>query len=143
MFIGEYEHNLDTKGRMAIPAKFRTGLSGGAIVTRGLDHCLFIFTRAAWEQLAEKLVALPVSQANARAFSRLMLAGAAEADIDQQGRVLIPENLRAYAGLKKEVIVAGLYSKIEVWDAAAWQQYKAKTELASDDIAEKMGELGI
>ena len=142
-FIGEYSHTLDTKGRMAVPAKFRTGLSGGAIVTRGLDRCLFMFTRAEWETLAQKLVALPLAQANSRAFVRLMLAGAADAEIDSQGRVLIPENLRAYANLTKEVIVAGLYSKIEIWDAAAWKQYKAKTESASDEIAEKMGELGI
>ena len=143
MFIGEYTHNLDPKGRIAVPAKFRKGLTGGAIITRGLDKCLFVFSKSEWEILAKKILTLPLAQANARAFSRLMLAGAAEAEIDQQGRILIPDYLRTYADLKKQAVVAGLYSRIEIWDAVLWKQYKAKTESASDEIAEKMGELGI
>ena len=143
MFIGEYEHSLDEKGRVAVPAKFRKELSGGSIVTRGLDRCLFMFTRAEWDALAKKLVALPLAQANSRAFVRLMLAGAADADLDDQGRVLIPEYLRRYGALKRQVIVAGLYSRVELWDAALWGRYKAKAESASEEIAEKLGELGI
>ncbi|MEK7611749.1 MAG: division/cell wall cluster transcriptional repressor MraZ [Patescibacteria group bacterium] len=143
MFIGEYAHNFDVKGRIAVPAKFRKDLAGGAIVTRGLDHCLFVFSRNEWETLAQKLVALPIAQANSRAFSRLMLSGAAEADIDGQGRILIPDHLRKYADLKKEAIVTGVFNRFEIWDADSWKQYKAKTESASDEIAEKMGELGI
>ncbi len=143
MFIGEYTHSIDQKGRMAIPAKFRKDLGAGAIVTRGLDRCLFVFTRGEWETLAKKLVALPLAQANSRAFIRLMLAGAAEGEIDQQGRILIPDYLRKYADLKKQVVVTGLYNRVELWDTAAWGAYKAKTESASDEIAEKMGELGI
>lgn len=143
MFIGEFQHNLDTKGRMAVPAKFRADLMGGAIVTRGLDRCLFVFTRPEWQKLAEKLVALPIAQANSRAFARLMLAGAMDVEIDSQGRVLIPDYLRTYAGLTKQVIVAGLYSRLEIWDEATWGKYKAKTESASEEIAEKLGELGI
>src|ERR1700690_1786501 len=107
MLLGEYQHNLDTKGRMAIPAKFRDKLSSGAIITRGIDNCLFVFANAEWEVLATKLVAMPIAQANARAFARLMLAGASDVEIDNQGRILIPGNLREYAGLKKEVVVAG------------------------------------
>lgn len=143
MFIGEFQHNLDIKGRMAVPAKFRTDLMGGAIVTRGLDRCLFIFTKPEWQKLADKLMNLPLAQANSRAFVRLMLAGAMDVEIDSQGRVLIPDYLRKYADLKKEVIVAGLMNRLEVWNDEAWAKYKAKTESASEEIAEKLGELGI
>lgn len=143
MFIGEYTHNLDLKGRIAVPAKFRKDLTGGAIITRGLDRCLFVFNKNEWEILAKKLIALPLAQANSRAFVRLMLSGASDSEIDQQGRILIPDYLRTYADLKKQAVIAGLYNRMEIWDAAAWKQYKAKTESASDEIAEKMGELGI
>lgn len=143
MLLGEFQHNLDPKGRMAIPAKFRENLQGGAIVTRGLDSCLFIFTPKEWQALAEKLTALPLAQANSRAFVRLMLAGATDVEIDGQGRILIPEYLRKYAGLKKEAVVTGLYNRIEVWDKENWNRYKQKTEGASEEIAEKLGELGI
>lgn len=143
MLLGEYQHNLDPKGRVAVPAKFREKLSGGAIITKGLDNCLFMFANKEWEVLAQKLVALPLAQANARAFARLMLAGAKDIEFDAQGRMLIPDYLREYANLKKEVIIAGLVSRIEIWDAARWAEYKRKTEAASDEIAEKIGELGI
>jgi MraZ protein len=143
MLLGEYQHNLDTKGRMAIPAKFRDKLSSGAIITRGIDNCLFVFANTEWEKLAQKLIALPLAQADARAFVRLMLSGATDVEIDSQGRILIPDSLRKYAGLKKTVVVAGLYNRIEVWDEATWNTYKAKTETTSEEIAEKLGELGI
>jgi len=143
MLLGEYQHNLDVKGRMAIPAKFRDKLSAGAIITRGIDSCLFVFANTEWDTLAKKLIALPLAQANSRAFVRLMLAGASDVEIDSQGRILIPDYLRKYAGLKKEVVVAGLYNRIEIWDKAAWQSYKTKTESSSEEIAEKLGELGI
>ncbi len=128
---------------MAVPAKFREQLSAGAIITRGIDNCLFMFGHAEWEELAKKLIALPIAQANARAFGRLMLAGASDVELDHQGRILIPDYLRKYAGLKKEVIVTGLYNRVEIWDEASWKSYKTKTENASEAIAEKLGELGI
>jgi MraZ protein len=143
MILGEYQHNLDSKGRIAVPAKFRQKLTGGAIITRGLDHCLFVFANKDWEILAQKLISLPLAQANSRAFVRLMLAGAMDAQMDKQGRILVPDYLREYAGLKKQVIVAGLYNRIEIWDSEAWKQYKSKTESQSDEIAEKLSELGI
>ena len=143
MFIGEYQHNIDEKGRMAVPVKFRGQLGKGAIVTRGLDHCLFVFTEIEWRALAKKLVALPLAQANSRAFVRLMLAGATDVEVDGQGRVLIPDYLRKDANLKKETVVAGLYNRIEIWDRETWDRYKQKTEGASEEIAEKLGELGI
>ncbi len=143
MLLGEYKHNMDAKGRLAVPAKFRSDLSAGAIITRGLDRSLFIFNKSEWEKVVEKLVALPLAQANSRAFVRLMLAGASDAPLDSQGRVLVPDYLREYAGLRKQVVVAGLYNRIEIWDAKTWSGYKSKTEAASDEIAEKLGELGI
>ncbi|MDO8470284.1 MAG: division/cell wall cluster transcriptional repressor MraZ [bacterium] len=143
MLLGEYKHTVDSKGRIAVPAKFRDAFVAGAIITRGLDRSLFIFSMVEWEALAKKLVALPIAQGNSRAFARLMLAGAMDVKLDQQGRILIPDYLREYAGIGKQVVLAGLMSRIEVWDADAWQAYKAKTESASDEIAEQLGELGI
>ena len=143
MLLGEYKHNLDSKGRLAVPSKFREKLSAGAIITRGLDNCLFVFANKEWELLAQKLMALPLSQANSRAFVRLMLAGASDVFLDSQGRILIPDYLRNYAGLKKETVVAGLYNRMEIWDKENWEKYKQKTESASEEIAEKLGELGI
>src|SRR3989338_151080 len=141
-FIGEYKHSLDEKGRVALPAKFRKRFKG-AIITRGLDRCLFVFNQDEWLLLAKKLTALPLAQGNSRAFVRLMLAGAMEAPLDSQGRILIPEYFRKYADLKRTAVVAGLFNRIEIWDEKNWEQYKAKTESASDEIAEKLGELGI
>lgn len=143
MFIGEYSHNIDDKGRMAIPAKFRRDLQKGAVVTRGLDNCLFLYTKTEWEKLAEKLAALPISQSNTRAFSRLMLAGAMDVEIDKQGRVVLPEYLRQFAGIKKSLVIAGLYNRLEIWDQEKWNIYKNQTEAESSVIAEKMGELGV
>ena len=143
MFIGEYSHNLDDKGRLAIPAKFRNQIKKGAVVTRGLDNCLFLYTKTEWEKLAEKLATLPISQANSRAFSRLMLAGAMDVEVDKQGRVILPEYLRRFAGLKKEVVLAGLYSRVEIWDSEQWNAYKSQTEKESGSIAERMAELGV
>lgn len=143
MFIGEFTHNLDEKGRMALPAKFRPKLKGSAIITRGLDACLFVFTAEEWKKLAEKLVSLPITQANSRAFVRLMLAGATDVEIDKQGRILVPDYLREYAGLAKEVVVTGLYNRIEIWGSERWMEYKTRTEASSDEIAEKLSDLGI
>ncbi|MDE2001295.1 MAG: division/cell wall cluster transcriptional repressor MraZ [Patescibacteria group bacterium] len=143
MFIGEYNHTVDQKGRIAVPVKFRLSLGAGAIVTRGLDHCLFVFEKGEWEKLAQKLIAMPIAQSNSRAFARLMLAGAMEAELDAQGRILLPDYLREYASLGKRAVVAGLYNRLEIWDEKAWSQYKEKTEASGDDIAEKLGSLGI
>lgn len=143
MFIGEYSHTVDDKGRLSVPVKYRASLSDGVIVTRGLDHCLFIYPRKEWEVLAQKLASLPLSQKQSRAFARLMLAGAWDAQLDGQGRIMVPEYLRTYAGIGKHVTVAGLYNRIEIWDEDAWQEYRARTEAQSDEIAEAMGSLGV
>jgi MraZ protein len=143
MFLGEYTHAIDEKGRVAIPAKFRAGLSSGAVVARGIDTCLSLYAKGEWEKLAEKIANMPVAQANARAFARHMLAGAMDVELDRQGRIILPEYLRAYAEVKKDVVVAGLYNRIELWDAARWRTYKAATEKGSDKIAEQLGALGV
>ncbi len=143
MFIGEYQHSTDEKGRLAIPAKFRATLGERAVITRGLDHCLFLFSGADWEELAKKLAALPITDTNARAFGRLMLAGAMEAPLDKQGRILLPDYLRMYASITKQTVIAGLYSRIEIWNDEAWKKYKRETESQSNEIAERLSQLGI
>ena len=143
MFIGEYEHTIDEKGRVAVPSKMRREIGSGAVVTRGIDNCLWLFSGKEWAKLAEKLANLPLSDANSRAFSRLMLAGAMEVEFDSQGRILLPSYLRNYAELKKTVIVAGLFNRLEIWNQTKWQEYKAKTEKATDQIAKHMADLGI
>ncbi len=143
MFIGEYTISMDAKGRIAVPAKFRSFLNNDAVVTRGLDKSLFLYTKEEWNTIASKLAALPLSKANSRAFARLMLAGAFDADLDKQGRMMIPDYLRKFANLSKKVVVAGLYNRIEIWDEEAWLDYKRATERESTAIAEGLGELGV
>ncbi len=143
MFIGEYKHTIDPKGRMAVPNKFRGNLQEGVVVTRGLDNCLFLYSKTEWEKIAEKLSNLPISQKGARAFARLMLAGAMDVEIDKQGRINLPLYLRKYAGLTNKSVIAGLYNRLEVWNPKVWEEYKSGTEKESSDIAEKLGELGI
>lgn len=143
MLIGEYQHQIDSKKRLAIPAKFRKELGKSAILTRGLDNCLFLFTRVEWGKLVKRLEDLPIGQSDARGFVRLMLAGAMEVNIDVLGRILVPEYLKTYASLKKGVIVAGLYSRIEIWDERRWGRYKLRTEKEVGDMAERLSQLGI
>src|SRR3982751_2531091 len=127
MFIGEYSLSMDNKGRCAVPAKFRQTLGQGAVLTRGLDKSLFLYPKKQWEVIAGKLATLPISQANSRAFARLMLAGAWDVEIDKQGRMMIPDYLRKFAGLTKKIIVAGLYDRLEIWDDQTWTDYKSNT----------------
>ena len=143
MLIGEYKHTLDDKNRLSIPSKFRSQLKPGAVITKGLDECLFIYTKQAWDAWAIKLSALPISQSTSRAFSRMMLGGAMEVELDKQGRVILPDYLKEYARLAKYVVIAGLYDRLEVWDADSWLQYKMRTEKDSNHIAETMAELGV
>ncbi len=143
MFIGEYQHNLDDKGRLAIPAKFRSILKKGAVVTKGLDNCLFLYSKDEWQGLAKKFATLPISQSKTRAFARHMLAGAMDLEFDNQGRITVPEYLRRFATLGKKIIIAGLYNHLEIWDEAAWNSYKAETEKNSNSIAEELSGLGI
>ena len=138
MLIGEYNHTLDPKKRLAIPAKLRKEIGDRAVLTRGLDNCLFLFSIKEWEPLAEKISKLPMGQQDGRGFARLLLSGAVDVELDQLGRVLVPDYLRDYAGLKKAVIVAGVGSRLEIWDAEAWAKYKSNLESNADAIAEKL-----
>ncbi len=143
MFIGEYQHSLDEKNRLSIPVKFRSSLSDGCVITRGLDKCLWIFTKVKWQEFAEKISELPITQKNARSFSRLMLAGAIECEMDKSGRVLVPRYLLDYAGIKSKVAINGLYDRIEIWPELSWQEFKKDMENNSEDIAEQLSELGL
>lgn len=120
MFVGEYAHNLDTKGRLAVPFRMRAELEDGGVVTRSVDSCLVLYTKTEWKQLAERIANLPLSNTKARRFARFFLAGAAEVEFDGQGRILLPTYLRQYANLDGEVVVAGMYNRIELWSKAAW-----------------------
>ncbi len=143
MFIGEYHHSIDDKSRMAVPAKFRDALKRGAVVTKGLDDCLVVYPQAEWKALADKVSQLPMSQANSRAFSRFLLSGAMDVELDKQGRMLLPDYLRQYAKMGRKVIVVGLHTRLEIWDEKQWEAYRAKTEEASIQIAEQLVGTGI
>ncbi len=143
MFIGEYTYSIDEKKRLAIPAKFRQLLGQKAVITRGLDQCLFLYPAKEWDKLAKKLAQLPLSQADARGFVRLMLAGAMEANLDNLGRILVPDYLKGYALLGKKVVIAGVFNRIEIWDEKKWKGYKTKTEKEVGDMAERLKELGV
>jgi len=143
MLIGEYKHTIDTKRRLSIPAKFRKDLGERAVITKGLEKCLVIYTTEEWEKMAQKLNSLPNSRADARNYARLMLSGASEVELDKLGRILIPDYLKNYASLKKNITVLGLSNKIEVWDSDKWEEHRQKTETAAGDIAERLKELGI
>ncbi|MFZ5559344.1 MAG: division/cell wall cluster transcriptional repressor MraZ [Patescibacteria group bacterium] len=143
MLIGEYTHTIDAKKRLAIPAKMRRELGAKAVITRGLDNCLFIFPLKEWQKLVEKLSNLPIGQKNTRSFIRLVLAGASEADLDSLGRILIPDYLKDYAQLKKNVIIAGVYNRLEIWDKTRWELFKQQSEKEVDNMAERLGELGV
>ncbi len=143
MFIGEYSHTIDTKKRLAIPSKFRKELGGKAIITRGLENCLVVYPMKEWQALAKKLGTLPNTQVDARGFARIMLAGAMDVRLDNLGRILIPDYLKNYASLKRNIVVTGLFNRLEIWDEKKWQEYKKKTEMAVGDIAERLKELGV
>jgi MraZ protein len=142
-FFGEYIYSIDEKKRLAIPPKFRKVLGKKAVITKGLDECLFVYPAKEWGILAKKLSQLPLSQSDARGFARLMLAGAMEVELDNLGRILIPDYLKDYAKLKKKVVIAGVYNRIEIWDEKKWKDYKDKTEKEVGDIAERLKELGV
>ncbi len=143
MFIGEYHHTIDDKGRLSIPKKFRADLDKGLFITKGLDGCLFIYTTAEWTKMSDKLNLLPLTNKNAREFKRHMTSGAMDLEIDGQGRVILPEYLRTFAGLTKNVVVAGVAERIEIWDEETWNKHVADISSKTEEIAESMEGLGI
>jgi MraZ protein len=138
MFMGEFQHTIDGKGRLFIPVKFRDGLGEKFVVTKGLDNCLFGYPINEWTALEQKLKALPFTKADARAFVRFFFSGAAECELDKQGRILLPQNLRDYAELFKDVVFIGVSSRIEIWSKDKWDKYSQEAEQAYDDLAEKI-----
>ena len=143
MFIGEYNHTLDTKGRIIIPSKFRETLGDEFVITKGLDTCLFIYPKAEWEVFEDKLKKLPLTNKDARAFVRFFFAGASECTLDKQGRILIPPNLRTHSELKKEATIIGVSTRIEIWSDKNWKEYTEDDNLSYENIAENMADLGI
>ena len=143
MFIGEYEHSVDAKGRLIMPAKLRDEIGEKFVVTKGLDGCLFAYSQNEWTAFEEKLKTLPLTNKNARDFTRFFLSGAIECEIDKQGRFLITSNLREFANLEKEVVIIGVNTRIEIWSKEKWQEYSNDDNINVDEIAENMTMLGI
>ena len=143
MFLGEFEHSLDDKGRLAIPAKFRPGLGQGLVLTRGLDRCLFVWPLAEWRTVAEKLGRLSLMHADARRLQRLLFSGAVDTQLDRLGRVLVPSFLRTYAGLQDDAVVAGVLNRIEIWDREQWAVERTAAEDQSSELAEHLSNLGL
>ena len=143
LFYGEYQHTVDPKGRVIVPSKFREGLGEKFILTKGLDNCLFAYSSDEWSNLEAKLRSLPFTDKDVRAFVRFFFAGACECEVDKQGRILIPQNLREYAALEKEIYVIGVSTRVEVWDKSRWESYSGDDNVSADAIAEKMAMLGI
>lgn len=143
MFIGEYQHTLDDKGRIIIPSKFREELGEAFVMTKGLDNCLFVYPKPEWIILEEKLKALPLTNRDARAFVRFFFSGASECALDKQGRVLVPPNLREHSKLDKDAVVIGVSTRMEIWSKDEWDTYNDDDNLSYDSIAENMAALGI
>lgn len=138
MFLGEYLHTFDAKNRISLPAKFRKALGRTVVITRGLDHCLYVFAKKVWEKEALRYAKQVSGTAAERGLARLFLAGSFEGDIDTAGRVLVPENLKSYAGLAVKAVVAGVADRVEIWEEDAWTRYTASIERDADALAEKV-----
>ena len=142
MFIGEYNHALDSKSRMIVPAKLREGLGNRFVITKGLDGCLYAYPLEEWKILENKLKTLPLTNKDARAFVRFIFSGACEIELDKQFRGLIPQNLKEYAGIEKDIVNIGVLSRVEIWSKEKWNEYN-NSDVDFDSIAEKMNDLGI
>lgn len=142
LLIGEYEHTLDDKKRISLPKTFRAALGKRVVVTRGLDSCLYVFSRDSWGKIAQKLQSLSFVAADTRGFNRFILSGAAEVDVDGVGRILIPDHQKVFAGLKKKVIFTGVSDRVEIWDAERWLRYKSRIDKDAERMAKKLGEIG-
>ena len=142
MFMGEYNHTIDPKGRLIIPAKFREALGDEFVVTKGLDGCLFVYANTEWNNFEEKLRTLPLTNKNARQFTRFFLAGAAACEVDKQGRILIPQGVREFAKREKDVVLVGVASRIEIWSKEVWEESISTYDTDMDEVAENMENLG-
>jgi MraZ protein len=143
MFIGEYQHTLDSKNRVIMPSKFREKLGDSFVMTKGLDNCLFIYSSKEWEIVEDKLKSLPMTNKDARAFVRYFFAGACECDLDKQGRILMPNHLKDYAKIDKDLVIIGVSTRIEIWSREEWNKFNSDANISYEDVAEKMSQLGI
>ncbi|PKM77629.1 MAG: cell division/cell wall cluster transcriptional repressor MraZ [Firmicutes bacterium HGW-Firmicutes-15] len=143
MFLGEYQHSLDSKGRIIVPSKFREELGASFVATKGLDNCLFLYPMDEWKTIEEKLRSLPFTRADVRSFARFFFSGASELEIDKQGRILLPSNLRDYAMIEKELVIIGVGSRVEIWANEKWAQYNKTAESSYEEIAENLVGLGL
>jgi len=141
--MGEYQHNIDTKGRMIVPAKFRDGLGESFVLTRGLDQCLFAYPMEEWKLLEDKLKTLPLTKKDARTFTRFFFSGAVECEVDKQGRINIPQTLRTYSQLEKECIIIGVSNRVEVWSKDKWEEYFSESETSFEELAENLMDFDI
>ena len=143
MFMGEYSHTIDTKGRLIIPSRFREELGETFVVTKGLDGCLFVFSDEEWKAFEIKLKSLPLTNKNARQFARFFVAGATPCELDKQGRILLPATLREFAGLEKDVVLTGMLNRIEIWSKDKWNENNSLDDVAMDEIADQMTDFGL
>ena len=143
MLVGEYQHSLDDKNRVSLPAKFRAELGKRVVVTKGLDGCLFVYSESEWLKFAEKLSDMPMGQSDTRAFNRFMLGSAGEVDVDSSGRILIPSHLTEFAALSNQIVLAGVMTRVELWNTESWKTYTNSIEHKADTLAEKLGDIGM
>lgn len=143
MLLGEYNHSIDDKSRLIIPSKFRDDLGSTFIVTKGLDNCLFIYSISEWQTFEAKLKSLPLTNQNARVFTRFFAAGATECQLDKQGRIVLPAHLRQYAGLTKDTVIIGAITRAEIWDKEKWTNYTSEDNISVEEVASQMSDLGI
>jgi MraZ protein len=143
MFIGQFEHAIDQKNRIAVPVKFRRAISGGAVITKGLDGCIFLFTKEKFQKMAQSIGQLPLTRSSARLYARLILAGASDVEFDKQGRIILPGYLKEYAKIKRNATIVGVYDRVEIWDKGAWSKSIEKIENKAGGIAEGLSDLGV
>lgn len=143
MFIGEYSHSLDAKGRVSVPVKFRAELFDGCVLTRGLDGCLWLYPATEWQKIADQVSAMPITSKNARSFSRFILSGAMDLKLDKVGRINLPKYLNDYAGIKSKVVITGMQNRLELWAEEKWESFKTEMEESSDEVAENLSEIGL
>lgn len=143
MLIGQYTHTIDPKKRLSLPSSFRRELGKKVVLTNGLDHCIFVYSQKEWQKVASKLGDLGIGNSDTRSFNRFMLAGAVEVEVDASGRILVPEFLKKFANLSEKAVLAGVHSRVEIWDENAWQKYTQQVGNEADALAEKLSEIGV
>lgn len=143
MFIGQFEHTIDEKNRIAIPSKFRKQFKGGGVISKGLDGCLFLFTKDHFSKMAQNIAELPLSKSSARLYARLILASAQEVEFDSQGRILMPGYLKKHSLVKKDAIILGLYDRVEIWSKELWEKEQNKSGRKAEELIENLSELGV